>query len=231
MTKKGRHVRKARKGDKSVGGMLSGDPAPAGDIPRMPRSVYETVSCKIPRSTSSYTCRQLQDTVFTAVAGATATLQLIFNLNVLDNGSVFQSLFDQWRIDAVKLRVVPQQPGLAFFTNTTTSFVPLYCVIDYDDNTALGSAGNARAYDTCIELGADETCTRVFRPRPQVQINNASGTAGGIASVSPDWIDCSTAAVNHYGVKFFVPAATAGQTSLPSWNIFWDVYISFRAIR
>jgi hypothetical protein len=211
--------------------MLSGDPAPAGDIPRMPRSVYETVSCKIPRTTASYTCRQLQDTVLTATAGGATTLQLIFNLNVLDNGSVFVSLFDQWRIDAVKLRVVPQQPGLAFFTNSTTTFTPVYVVLDYDDNVALGSAANARAYDTCIELGADETCTRVFRPRAQMQVNNATGTTGGISSVSPDWIDCSTSSVNHYGVKFFVPAAAAGQTSLASWNIFWDVYISFRAIR
>jgi hypothetical protein len=226
----GRRANKSR-GGASVGGMLAGDPAPRGDEPRMPRSVYETISCRIPKTTATYTCRQLQETTIVASASAVTTLNLIFNLNVLDNVTPFTALFDQWRIDAVKLRIVPQQPGLAFFTNTTTTFTPLFCVIDYDDNTALSSAANARAYNTAIELGCDETCTRVFRPRAQMQVNNASGTTGGIVSVAPDWVDCSTASVNHYGVKFFISQATAAQTTLASWNIFWDVYISFRGVR
>jgi hypothetical protein len=206
-------------------------PDPKGDIAPRVKRTYETRSCSIPRMPQVFVFRQTEESTITASNSGAVTSQFQVALSSYDNVTPLTALFDQYRVDCVRYSIVPQQNAVGLFTNSTTSYTPLYCVIDYDDGTGLSSTANARAYDNLIELGAGESLCRVFAPRVQEGVNNASGTAGGIGIRGPQWIDCASTSVLHYGIKVLVPQVTAAQTLLPSWNVFVEIYTSFTGIR
>jgi hypothetical protein len=206
-------------------------PDPIGDIAPRVKRTYETKSCPIPRMPQVFTVRQTEESVITASNSGAVTSQFQVALSAYDNLAAFAALFDQFRVDCVRYTIVPQQNAVGLFTNSTTSYTPLYCVIDYDDGSGLSSVAVARSYDNLIELGAGESLSRTFAPRVQEGVNNASGTAGGIGIRGPQWIDVASTSVLHYGIKVLVPQVTAAQTLLPSWNVFVEIYTSFTGVR
>jgi len=151
-----------------------------------------------------------------------------FQLSNLDNSSSFENVWDQYRIDAIRMTVKPQNNAIGLVTNSTTSLVPLYCVIDYDNTSNLSSAAAAREYANCIVLEPGESFTRVFQPRVAAAVY--SGAFTSFANMEPPWIDCASPNVQHYGVKIFVPGATAAQTLLQSWDVTYEYYISFKSV-
>jgi hypothetical protein len=63
-------------------------------------------------------------------------------------------------------------------------------------------------------------------------VNNATGVAGGVAEAPANvWIDMASQSVNHYGIKYYIPQATAAQTQLPSWLIVAELFVEFRCTR
>lgn len=205
------------------------NPDPRGDIPRRQKRTYHTVSTRIPRTTQTYTCVQTVDKATVAVSNTgNLALAYTFTLNDTDNVSNFQALFDQYRIDAIRLEIVPLQNALQVPTQSTTSFSSLYNVLDYDNASALSGIGAAREYDNLIELAPGESCERVFSPR--IAVAAYAGAFTSFANQGPQWIDCSSPSVAHYGLKLLIPAAIAGQTLLQSWQIFAQYYISFRSV-
>jgi hypothetical protein len=134
--------------------------------------------------------------------------------------------FDQYKLTAVRVTISPDQNAIGLFTNSTTQYVPLYCVIDYDDNNTLSSVAGAEAYSNCVSLGAGESCERLFQPR--MAVSAYTGSFGGFANMANVWIDSASNSVQHYGVKLFIPGATAAQTLLPSWQISTEYFFAFR---
>jgi len=151
-----------------------------------------------------------------------------FQFGYLDNYAAFASVFDQYRIDAVRVTCKPQNNAVGLVTNSTTSLVPLYCVIDYDNVSNLSTVGAARQYANCIVLEPGESFIRTFQPR--AALAGYTGAFGGYANVSPPWIDCASSTVQHYGLKFLIPGATAAQTLLQSWDITFEYYMSFKSV-
>jgi hypothetical protein len=206
------------------------NPDPRGDVPKGAKHTHSTVSVAIPRITSQYTTRQLNEpsiVVASAVGNVNPTYN--FQLGFLDNLSPFVALFDQYRIDAIRFTIVPQNNAIGLVTNSTTTLEPLYCVIDYDDSNALTSVAQCREYDNCVILYPAESAQRTFQPR--MALAAYSGGFSSYANVAPTWVDVASASVQHYGVKLFVPQATAAQTLLQSWNVEIEYFISFRSIR
>jgi len=129
-------------------------------------------------------------------------------------------------MEAVRVTVSPQNNAIGLVINSTTSLVPIYCVIDYDDASALSSAANASAYTNCVVMNPGESCERVFQPR--MALAAYAGAFTSYANVGPQWIDAASNAVQHYGVKFWIPVATAGQTLLQTWDLTIEEFYSFR---
>jgi len=42
------------------------------------------------------------------------------------------------------------------------------------------------------------------------------------------WLDAASNAIQHYGVKIFIPGVTAAQTQLQSWDVEVEYWIEFR---
>jgi len=161
--------------------------------------------------------------IATQAAGVATSNSWNFTLAAANVGSGF---WDQYRIQAVRFTIRPENNAIGLVTNSTTQIQPLYCVIDYDDSTNLASIAAAESYSTCIVLSAGESCERVIQPRIAVAAYN--GAFGGFANLGNQWIDSASSTVQHYGIKTYVPGGAAGQTQLATWDVIVEYYIQFR---
>lgn len=217
-------VRYARRGQRRNDGQAQ------GDIPKPVKYTQSTLSTRVPRVTDIFTARSLTVTTSGITASATVNVAPTYNFSLsdIDNANAFIGLFDQYRIDAVRFIIKPNNNAIGLVTNSTTSIVPLYCVIDYDNTGTLASAVAARSYDNCVILTAGESLCRTFKPH--VAVAAYSGAFSSFANQEDEWIDSDSSTVQHYGIKVFVPAATAAQTLLQSWTVEREYFISFRKI-
>jgi hypothetical protein len=218
MKNNSKNVKKQRNTRRGQRGLTARD-----DIPLRPIHTYCTASTPIPAVTDFAVVRALGHG--TVVAQATASTAAAFNFTLSQSGTSSGN-FDQYKIMAIRFTIVPDQNAVGLFTNSTTAYTPLYCVIDYDDSTNLGSVANAEGYSNCIVLGAGESCERTFKPR--CALSAYTGSFGGFANMSDQWIDAASTTVQHYGIKVFIPGATAAQTLLPSWQVSIEYFFAFR---
>jgi len=203
-------------------------PSTRGDIPPAFRADILTQSCRIPRTTDIFVTRQITGpTTITATPTSVVNNTTYFQLSNLDNSASFENVFDQYRIDAIRMTCKPQNNAIGLVTNSTTSLVPLYCVIDYDNTSNLSTAAAAREYDNVICLEPGESFVRVFSPR--VAVAAYSGAFSSFENSTAPWIDCASPNVQHYGVKILVPGATAAQTMLQSWDVTYEYFMSFKS--
>jgi hypothetical protein len=144
----------------------------------------------------------------------------------LSNFNVGTGFWDQYRIEAVRFTIASSNNAIGLLTNSTTTVTPLYCVIDYDDASALGSANAAAGYANCIVLNPGESLERTFKPR--MALSAYSGSFGAFANVADTWIDAASTSVQHYGIKLYIPGVTAAQTQLQSWNITIEAFVRMR---
>jgi hypothetical protein len=208
-------------------GLGSAMPDPRGDIPRPIRRTYETHSTSLPKTTQSVIVRQLTESGITASGASAVTGQYNFTLAALD-GATSLAIWDQYRILAIRFTMIPTQPFITLQPTASVSTAPLYCVIDYDDSTALASQAAARKYDNCIIADPGESLCRVFKPRAAIAAY--AGAFTNFANVPSPWIDTVSAGVQHYGIKVYIPSVTAAQTVLQSWDIQVEHFIEFRSL-
>jgi hypothetical protein len=165
-------------------------------------------------------------TVATLASTAVSTVNTTYIFS-MGNANLSTGQFDQYRIQAIRFSIVPQNNAIGLVTNTTTTLVPLYCVIDYDDATALTTAAQAEAYNNCITLAPGESLVRTFQPR--MAVGAYTGTFSGYANMAPQWIDAVSPLVQHYGIKTFIPGAAASQTLLQTWQVIVEYAVELRA--
>lgn len=201
-----------------------------GDVPKRAKSTYVTLSTRIPRETEIFTCRQeLGVTTLAASNAAIVSTAFNFQLSQVSLDSNLKALFDQYRVDAVRIRIAPQNNAIGLVTNSTTTLVDLYSVIDYDDATNnVTTDALARKYSNCCVLAPGESVERTFQPRAAVAAYQGAFT--GYGNVGGMWFDTAYDAVQHYGMKIFIPQATVAQTLLQTWDVFFELFISFRNI-
>jgi hypothetical protein len=212
-TNKTRKV-KQRKGTRALRG---------GDIPPPAMHTYHTASCLLPRVTEQAVVRGVQTTNLIAQAASGQAPTFYFSLA---NASVTSGYWDQYKLAAIRFTITPDNNAIGLVTNSSTTLVPIYCVIDYDDDTALGSATAAAAYSNCVVIHPGESCERIFQPH--MALAAYAGAFTSYANVAPTWIDAASSGVRHYGVKLYIPGATALQTLLQSWEITVEYFLEFR---
>jgi len=193
-------------------------------------SPYSTISC-VPRPvTSVFTVRITTQSasLLTVTPTASQNPTYLFSLADLDSSGEFTGLFDQYRIDCVCFKLLPMQNAIGLMTNSTTTSVTPYVVVDYDDVNTLSSAAQARSFESCIIVPPGRECTRQFKPRMAVAAY--SGSFVSYANLADQWIDSNSNGVQHYGIKLFIPGAVAAQTQLQSWTVEREYWISFRKV-
>ncbi len=126
------------------------------------------------------------------------------------------NLFDEYRVRAAKLVITPLYSGYGA-SATTLAAMPVICVVDYDDATALGTASAALQYDTAqvLFLGSMNPKVSTVLAEPEGQPDLA-------------WVTTSSPTVpfwwKFWSLTTLVPStASVGQ-------IFIEVEIEFRQL-
>jgi hypothetical protein len=196
------------------------------DVPPPEPCDVVTISAIPPQVTEKCVVRGMQVAIMTATPTAAQNLTYYFNLA---NASVTSGFFDQYRINAIRFNIRPQQNAIGLATNATTTVNSIYVVIDYDDANALSTLSQYQAYSNCVALAPGQSLSRTFRPHIAMAAYTASAFTA-YANESNVWIDAVSTAVQHYGVKIFIPGATAAQTQLQSWDVEIEYFIEFRKV-
>lgn len=185
-------------------------------------------SCPRPRLTQVYTVRTINYLTPIAQSTSNSAGSIYVTLGSLQNASSYEAVFDQYRIDYCRLELKPTANAIGLYTSSTTSLPPLYLVIDYDDNSNLGGISAAQQYDNCMVIEAHESASRAIKPR--IAVAAYSGAFTSYAN-TVSWVDCGSPSVEHFGYKWYLPAATASQTLLPQWDAYVEIIVSFRSVR
>lgn len=144
-----------------------------------------------------------------------------FTIDMLPDFAEYTTLFDQYKIDHVRLKITPYsatsiaQTGLASPTlaNNQSMGVLMHSVIDYDDANAM-NAGTVginvmREYNTYkTKQFFNNGKPHVIKLKPRLALSAYNGAFTGYAN-STGWIDSNSTGVQHYGIKWitemFVP--------------------------
>jgi len=165
---------------------------------------------------------------YQVTAGAATAPVITFALNGLVGAGTLTTLFDFYRIDAIRMTIRPNNNAIGMVDPLLNTLVPLYWVIDYTDALSLASAGAATEYDNCMIISPGESAERTFRPLYSLVAKSAAGT--DYISKSGDWLDTSSDDILHYGCKLYIPAGAAAQTLLQAWTVEIAYFITLRQV-
>lgn len=190
------------------------------DIPTVSRlHTFNTVSCRLPNITQEVTLRSQITSTITATTSLPLTNSFIFTLS---NAQIGSSIFDRYMIEGVRVSIIPRNNAIGVVPGLTD----LFCVIDYDDATALSSKAQAETYSTCLKLSPGESCSRTFSPR--IAVAAYTGSFTGFLNQGKQWIDAASTTVQHYGLKLFVPATGVVTSDFQSWDITIEYFLRFK---
>jgi hypothetical protein len=147
-------------------------------------------------------------------------------LNDLANVTAFTSLYDQYRFDKVECLIFHNQLFNASDAANTVKNA-IWIAPDFDDTTAWTSLTQALQYQNVEHVCFNENAKIVYVPHIATAAYN--GTFVGYANNRDQWIDCSTANVQHYGIKADITAASVS-TAQTSWKVFFRYHVSFRNV-
>lgn len=136
--------------------------------------------------------------------------------------STFAALYDQYRIDEIRVTCQPQYND-AYYNGTLTSFYLMnYTAVDFDDSTALTNLTDIFQYDNVQIHEPYKPWSVTLKPRIAVP----SGT--GFVNIPVEWVDMADITVQHYGLKGFFQSTT----SIANFYYFIVEYvISMRSVR
>lgn len=151
-----------------------------------------------------------------------------FQLVDLPNVAEYTSLFDQYKINGVSVRVIPktseQIQGGTAGTIQTLGYGQVVSAIDYDD------AANPTSKDELLEYGSVKTTasnrihTRYIRPKVlNVVFRNA--LTSGYAPVKAPYLDQAYNDLPHYGLKLWVDPPSG--FNVADTSISYDIYATY----
>lgn len=147
----------------------------------------------------------VQSTIKTAFntnnTGAVVELNQNFSLATnINNYTSYAAVFDQYCIHSASVRVMSSLAG----ASASLIFGRLITAIDYDNTTPLTSEAVLLQYGTAnsTEIIPGKSYQRVVKPACAPAVFSAGAFSG--YGVSRAWLNSTTAAVPHYGVRLMV---------------------------
>jgi hypothetical protein len=139
---------------------------------------------------------------FTTSAGSNTFAGTFFALSSMNDASEYAAVFDQYRIMAVEITIMPTTQIIAGLTGHLMS------AVDYDDVASISPALNAQK-STVVISNLQDTIVRSFTPRVALAAYAGAFTAYAVAP-SQQWLNTASPTIQHYGHKLTAnPTATA----------------------
>jgi hypothetical protein len=164
-----------------------------------------------------------QGTISSSIA-ADSFSQFTVGLSSLPNPTEFTTLFDQYRISRVQYEFWPLQTEAV---NSTTAATPgIITVVDYDDSSSLATLTAALQYPNAKWRSAYKPFVVSFKPHIAAAVY--SGTFTSFMNTKDQWIDASSPAVIHYGLKICMPQSTG---IVQSWRVIGKALVELKNVR
>jgi len=159
---------------------------------------------------------------------------IAFRLDDLAQVATFAALFDQYRIEKVKLHIKARNNAVMVANTASPNNAIPSClvVVDRDDATALATPDLLQEYDNCVEFEGYESCTVELVPSVTRSLF-AAGAFSGYETIDSDsvWIDMANTGVPTYGVKGSIGGVTVATTSDWYWTVEAEYIVSFKNTR
>ena len=200
-------------------------------MPAKKRSAQKTSrKPTVPRGVQPRTVAIKRTYQATTVGTDTGTFKAIgaydFKLSYLPAYTDFTNLFDQYRIVKVKIEFIPNLTG-----NGAPGNPGLYSIFHMAvDHTDVGTPANTAEilqYDQHRTVQPFKPFSMTFKPAPSAQYFNTL-TSSGYGPRAGAWIDGSSPAIAHYGLKYVWDCNSATATQMVP---FVTVWAEFREAR
>jgi len=153
----------------------------------------------------------------------------------------FTHLYDQYKIDKVKIRLIPYatgvQSGAAVSSASAQTSIICHSIIDYDDTDITTFTANEAGIDALRQNVTYKVCnlikkplTRTFVPRCNTAVSNNSNTLAQ-KNEPFGWMDSNSPDVAGYGLKMILENVSAGSALTLYVKMVATYYLSFRQPR
>jgi len=150
---------------------------------------------------------------------------LAFQFNQLPSYTEFTNLFDEYRINGIKIQLIPNFTGADLNPTTSAVSVPnIWSIIDHDDSTSPANLEELLQYPNCRMTRGSRTHTRFFRPSCLIDV---AGITTGVKF--KQWINLANTNIPHYGFKYFIDQMNTGPVG--TWRVFVTYYFSCKGVR
>lgn len=159
---------------------------------------------------------------------------IVFSLAQVPSYTEFTSLYDQYKISAVKVKIVPRYNVSAFDniqSAAATPYIPqVFTAIDYDDS-GVSTVSDLLQYQNCKMTRGNVIHQRYLKPRCRNILQNLNGTASARAPFR-GWIDSADPEVIHYGLKWAIPPfATGPIEQTTKFDVVVEYYLAMKNVR
>lgn len=172
------------------------------------------------------------------------SMAINFQLRDLPNYSELTSLWDRYKINFVKVKIIPYNTGsltgAAYSSVYGQSSCLIHSVLDYDDSTLplASSSGvdDLRQYQTYkVSNILMKPHVRVVRPTMLTALNDVTGTSIG-GKITKGYVNLSNTLVPHFGMKFMFEGMSGGSADIIngfviSFKVEAKFYVSLKDVR
>lgn len=158
-----------------------------------------------------------------------------FFLNELPNHTEFTSLYDQYMISGVNVKIVPRWNYVSNTTANVNWNGQLYSCLDYDDAVLPANLNTILQYQNVHMTRLTSVHKRFIKPK----FNMLGANTGGVAPVAPiitrpvrGFIDCTWDETQHNCIKFCIPQfATGVDIPVVKFDVIKTYYLKMKNVR
>lgn len=158
--------------------------------------------------------------------------RMAFSLSQVYNSNEFTSLYDQYCIRGIKVKLIPRfnvsTSDQIAAGNITMTRNNLFSVVDTDDSNFPASINDLMEYQNMHVTPTTSIMKRYFKPKVNMAVaDNPIPGSFAHSAKSNTWIDCGDPNVVHNGIKFGIPA---GPVQL-DYDAVVTFYLAFKGVR
>lgn len=158
---------------------------------------------------------------------------LSFNISQLPNYTEFTALFDQYRINKIKVTLYPHANSTETPCNATNDFIPLiaFCE-DTDDATTPTSVDDLNQKPNVRYSRFNKPISMWIKPHVATEVYRSTITTG-YGNIANAWIDSISSDIPHYGFKWAIMGDSesgVGGNAIMKYEIVVQYYCSFRGV-
>ncbi len=163
--------------------------------------------------------------IITSSSAAEGLYAFSFSLDNCADYTSYTSVWDQYRIQEVDITLIPVT--LQSAPSAGPAYALCYVAPDYDDATSPANTTAMLSYSNLAVLGPSEKYSCKISPCVDIATTTSgAATITGSMSAKSPWLDCSSPAVTHYGLKAAITQSTS--TNLSQWVVIARYIIDFR---